>query len=124
MPSALRTTKMPFGRHTWLVQENGTYDVQVDLIGYYSQTVPVSVLTAPVATTVDLVLVGAPNPGDFDMNGLVNLTDFATFANCFGGTVISPPPGCSISDAELTDLSGDGSINLQDFSTFAALFGT
>ena len=119
-----RTTKMPFGRHTWLVQENGTYNVQVDLIGYYSQTIPVSVLAAPVATTVDLVLVGPPIPGDFDMNGVVNLVDFATFANCFGGTVSEPPPSCSTAEAELSDLSGDGVINLVDFSTFAFFFGT
>ena len=56
--------------------------------------------------------------GDLDNSGgPVDLTDFATFATCFGLPPTNPPCDCA-------DLDGDGGINLGDFATFAVLFGT
>lgn len=119
-----RTTKLPFGRHTWIVQGNNTYSVLVGKDGYYSQAVQVSVLSAPALEVVDLVPLPPPIPGDIDQNGTVNLADFATFANCFGAIVASPPSGCSTLEAQLSDLDGSGVINLLDFVIFAFFFGT
>ncbi len=58
--------------------------------------------------------------GDLDLNGTVELNDFATFAVCFGGTgVTEPPPGCSWADFYKADTNDDGSVDLTDFATFA-----
>jgi hypothetical protein len=58
---------------------------------------------------------------DLDGDGHVDLSDFATFAICFGGAgVITPPPGCSQRDFSWSDLDGDGDVDLADFATFAA----
>jgi uncharacterized protein (DUF362 family) len=80
-------------------------------------------LAAGIATTndyrtVELHVWG----GDLTRDGRVNLMDFATFANCFGSPVASPPEGCSAEDAQGSDLDGDGVIDLGDFASFAANF--
>jgi len=61
---------------------------------------------------------GAPL-GDIDIDGSVDLVDFATFAMCFtnGGTYA--PPGCSDQEFALSDLDNDGDTDLVDFATFA-----
>ena len=61
---------------------------------------------------------GCPFPcADITGDGSVNLTDFATFAFCFGSDpVLSQACTCS-------DLNTDGVINLTDFATFSLLFG-
>jgi uncharacterized protein (TIGR03790 family) len=62
-------------------------------------------------------------PGDLDGDGHVRLSDFATFAICYGSPVTSPPPYCSPEAAAGSDLDGNGVINLSDFATFAFVFG-
>jgi hypothetical protein len=58
--------------------------------------------------------------GDVDDDGDVDLGDFATFANCYGGTAVTvPPPGCTPEQFEACDLDGDTDVDLADFSTFA-----
>ena len=58
--------------------------------------------------------------GDLSGDGLVNLSDLATFALCFGQS--TPVPGCDADDLFCCDLDGDGWVDLADFSTFALLF--
>ncbi|UCG33186.1 MAG: TIGR03790 family protein [Phycisphaerales bacterium] len=61
--------------------------------------------------------------GDIDGDGHVYLTDFATFALCYGFPVTSPPPGCSPEAVAASDMDGNGFVNLSDFATFAVVFG-
>ena len=59
-------------------------------------------------------------PGDFDLDGDVDLSDFATFALCYAGAAVTtPPPGCTTEEFETTDLDGDLDVDLSDFATFA-----
>jgi hypothetical protein len=60
--------------------------------------------------------------GDPDLSGMVDLADFAVFANCF--TLSAPTTFCPLRDFECCDLNTDGRITLDDFSTFAVIFGT
>jgi hypothetical protein len=61
--------------------------------------------------------------GDIDgSGGLVDLSDFATFALCFGLPAPNPPD-CDQAAFECSDLDGDGSVNLNDFATFATRYG-
>ncbi|UCG32164.1 MAG: hypothetical protein JSU68_10915 [Phycisphaerales bacterium] len=73
---------------------------------------------------------GPPDPcagpdctcGDVDNNGApVGLSDFATFAVCYG--LSAPAPDCGAEELYCSDLDGDGSVTLGDFATFAVLFG-
>ncbi len=61
--------------------------------------------------------------GDTTSNNLVNLSDFATFARCFGGSD-GVPPGDTCSPVEYLacDVNGDGATNLVDFATLALNF--
>lgn len=61
-------------------------------------------------------------PGDIDGDGDVDLTDFATFAICYGYPVTPPAPGCSPDEAAACDLNDDGAVELNDFATFALHF--
>jgi hypothetical protein len=56
-----------------------------------------------------------PLPGDFDLDGDVDQTDFAHLQMCFSGSGQTYSPGCS--DA---DLDFNGSVDASDFQTFAA----
>lgn len=57
---------------------------------------------------------------DFDGDGDVDISDFAVFAQCFGGTFNPPGPVCPPGvDA---DLDGDGDVDLTDFARFAQRF--
>jgi hypothetical protein len=56
-----------------------------------------------------------PLPGDFDLDGDVDQTDFAHLQNCFSGLGFSYAPGCN--DADFDD---DGSVNSADFQIFAS----
>jgi len=61
--------------------------------------------------------------GDLDDDGDVDLTDFATFAICYGGaTVTTPPPGCAPQEFADADLDDDSDVDLTDFATFALVF--
>ena len=67
---------------------------------------------------------GAPcTCGDVNNSGgLVDLEDFALFANCFG--LSGPmPPECEAEHFACSDLDGNGEITLEDFSSFALWFG-
>ena len=59
--------------------------------------------------------------GDLDRDGEVGLTDFVTFAHCYGLT--EPTPDCSAGELHCADLNRDGETGLDDFSTFAKLYG-
>ena len=60
--------------------------------------------------------------GDIDgSGGPVDLTDFATFALCFGFT--GPAMDCDAAEFFCSDLSGDGIVDLLDFCTLALWFG-
>jgi hypothetical protein len=60
--------------------------------------------------------------GDIDHSGgFVNLSDFATFAICYG--LFGAAPGCDIEAFTCSDLDGDGSVTLGDFATFATWYG-
>jgi murein tripeptide amidase MpaA len=64
-----------------------------------------------------------PSPADFDVDGDVDLNDFATFSRCYSGdSVTTPPPGCAPADFALTDLDGDTDVDLNDFNLFAQAF--
>ena len=59
-------------------------------------------------------------PADFDGDGDVDLSDFAAFAQCFGGSNLPPASGCPPGvDA---DLDGDGDVDLADFAIFSQNF--
>jgi len=55
---------------------------------------------------------------DFDVDGDVDLSDFALFQACFNGPNREPKTTCQV-DA---DLDGDGDVDLTDFATFQACF--
>jgi len=66
------------------------------------------------------------NPNDtLSSEGMVDMNDFAIFANCFGGT--GPGPSCSAGDFECCNMDDTGSstglVDMNDFGTFAVLFG-
>ena len=64
-------------------------------------------------------------PADFDQDGDVDLSDFATFALCYGGAgMTTPPPSCDPGDFDKTDLDDDNDVDLSDFATFAMYYGT
>jgi hypothetical protein len=60
----------------------------------------------------------AAAPGDFDLDGDVDLVDFLTFQACFNGPN-RPPAGSS---CEATDFDQDADTDLVDFLTFQACF--
>ncbi|UCG31593.1 MAG: M28 family peptidase [Phycisphaerales bacterium] len=61
--------------------------------------------------------------GDFDVDGDVDLNDFATFALCYAGAEVTvAPPGCGPEDFDATDMDEDGDVDLSDFATFATRF--
>ena len=71
------------------------------------------------------VTIRLPTPGDIDLNGCVDLRDFATFALCFGACdATNPPPGCSTAEFLSSDLDDDGCVDLVDFATFALHYGS
>lgn len=58
---------------------------------------------------------------NFDGDGDVDTTDFAIFAQCFGGSNNPPAAGCPAGiDA---DLDNDGDVDTSDFALFAQCFG-
>lgn len=61
-----------------------------------------------------------PGSADFDGDGDVDSSDFAQFAQCFGGSNNPPASGCP--SGVDTDLDGDGDVDLADFALFAQQF--
>jgi hypothetical protein len=66
--------------------------------------------------------VGVSAIGDIDIDGRVDLNDFATFAMCYTNGLADPPPGCSDQEFALSDLDSDGDTDLADFAIFAVNF--
>ncbi len=61
--------------------------------------------------------------GDFDLDGLVNLADFAQFVECMFGPQVEPdpPPPTTPSDClDAFDADHDGDVDLLDFAEFQA----
>ena len=63
-------------------------------------------------------------PGDFDGDGDVDLSDFATFALCYAGSEVTTPPSqdCPAQWFAECDLDIDGDVDLSDFATFSLGF--
>jgi hypothetical protein len=57
------------------------------------------------------------HPGDLDLDGDVDGTDFGAFASCFNGTGSPIQTGC-----DAADLNGDGSVDGTDYGQFSACF--
>lgn len=60
--------------------------------------------------------------GDLDGDGMVTLSDFATFACCYGLTAALPGT-CAARELTCSDLDGNGTVDLADFATLAINFG-
>lgn len=58
--------------------------------------------------------------GDFDADGDVDLSDFATFGQCYGGPL--NPPAASCPSGVDADFDGDGDVDLADFAVFGQNF--
>ncbi len=68
----------------------------------------------------DLFYVGLP--GDIDIDGDVDLADFATLAVCFGQVAGDQDPDCPPRAFARSDLDRNEIVNLVDFSSFAVHF--
>jgi hypothetical protein len=53
-------------------------------------------------------------PGDFDLNGVINVNDILVFAGAYG---------CN-SNCGVTDIDGNGAVNVGDLLLLMAVFGT
>jgi hypothetical protein len=63
---------------------------------------------------------GLLSTGDFDLDGDVDLADFAGFAQCFAGA--GPPPSESCPPGVDADFDDDGDVDLADYARFAQSF--
>ena len=62
----------------------------------------------------------SPGGGDWDSDGLVDLDDYAQFAQCMLGSgpgIATPTPTC----AAVFDFNGDADVDLEDFRTLQSL---
>jgi hypothetical protein len=67
-----------------------------------------------------VLTINFPLTADFDGDGDVDLADFASLSQCFGGSLNPPAPGCPAGvDADLDD---DGDVDLADFAGFSQQF--
>jgi hypothetical protein len=64
-----------------------------------------------------LAWVAAPKPGDFNLDGKIDLSDAGEFAECLTGPGVEPLPGCAIAD-----LSVDEDVDLYDYAIMMGLF--
>jgi hypothetical protein len=85
-------------------------------LGLFTPGEPSSVI----AQTLVPTHLGGAVAGDLDGDGDVDISDFAAFAQCFGGANLPPsgscPPGV---DADFDD---DGDVDIADFATFSQNF--
>ena len=93
-----------------------------DLAAYGLEQQDTAVASDHMPIVVDFDFCGQAIPGDLDGDGRVNLTDFATFARCYG--LAAPLAGaCAARELTCSDLSGDGLVDLEDFATLAINYG-
>jgi len=78
------------------------------------------IMAATVAVSIALITVSvaAVSPGDFDDSGYVNLTDLATFWDCFDGPDVAYLSGCDV-----TDFDDDNDVDILDFATMQTTYG-
>ena len=69
-------------------------------------------------TNAQITFAAGGNPGDFDNNGNVNLSDFLAFVNVFGKSSSD-----AVYDARM-DFDNNGSVDWSDFLAFVNVFGT
>lgn len=65
------------------------------------------------------------NPGDFNGDGIVDLTDFGDFTDCFGGPGVPPTPNepmCADACLLAYDFDDDADVDLRDFGSFQSVF--
>lgn len=68
---------------------------------------------------------GVPPPGDLDLDGDVDLSDFEVLADCLAGPdQTTPPGGCTPEQFGLADLDDDTDVDLNDFALFQEAFAT
>lgn len=69
---------------------------------------------SPLTVPVQLTVGEAPIPGDFDLDGDVDMNDYAFLQNCLTGNLMGPPaPGC-----EPADLDNDLDVDDADVARF------
>ncbi|MGB2987486.1 MAG: hypothetical protein WBE26_16605, partial [Phycisphaerae bacterium] len=62
-------------------------------------------------------------PGDLNVDGDVDLSDFSGFAICLGGPdITTPPPDCDPNDFANCDLDNDGDADMSDLRMFQETF--
>jgi len=71
----------------------------------------------------DLSDMGPCLPGDLDVDGDVDLDDYAIFRDCLAGPDVPTPPGsCSADDFMNADIEADLDVDIYDFTVFQAAF--
>jgi hypothetical protein len=74
---------------------------------------------APLAYPLGVVFLGASpiEPGDVNLDGIVDVEDFMLWSGCMAGPG-NPNPGCDPLHFPTSDLDGDGDADLHDFAAF------
>ena len=99
----------------------GTAGVQYDAGGYRVVTFgfPFEAISSPLVQAdvmgrvMGFLLTDLPVRADFDMDGDVDLDDFARLQNCLAGPFATPPPGC-----QHQDLTLNGRVDQNDVAEF------
>ena len=112
-----RFTTLPFGRWTYIVVPNATYNVRVSKPGYITQDVPVSVANAAVNVTIELQPVTAPAvlKGDMNEDCIVDGRDLDGFVNAYLAGV-----GAQTEQVVLADFTADCAVDESDIAPFVA----
>lgn len=74
-------------------------------------------------TTLLLLVLLPPFPGDMDADCDVDLMDFTRFSGCFNGPNV-PPSDQSPHDCTSADMDGDLDVDLVDFSHWTHYYGS
>ena len=99
-----------------IVATVNTGSVAAELV--FSEQLSCAVMPAPLGDD-GLNIVSIAGPGDFDLDGDVDMVDFAALQRCYTGIIPMSlyPPECAPGDFE-----GDNDIDMADFAAFHALF--
>ncbi|WP_425395986.1 PEP-CTERM sorting domain-containing protein [Aeoliella sp.] len=87
----------------------GTYNVHVGWIDYSFRASPYVSGIGALQFTV------APQPGDFNADGTVNLADYNVWRDSLGATGLAP--------YERGDATGDGNVTIEDYDVWKSRFG-